>query len=155
MSAAARQKLLTLSMVVALCRAAAFAGADPDADAFARRVYAITKAGNFAGYEKLMEPRCHSSAVTSQGFDLRANILNKLSQGASVEAMTIADYEALMRKRGAPPSPLVYKVPPSHVVVVHGTLPGVAGGDHVQLNPIVRSAEGWKLLDGDCVSSRR
>jgi hypothetical protein len=58
-------------------------------DAFARRVYAITKARDFAGYEKLMEPLCHSSAVTSRSFELRANILSKLSQDASVEAMIL------------------------------------------------------------------
>jgi hypothetical protein len=147
--------MLTRFVVVALCLATALVGADQEADAFARRVYAITKAGDFASYEKLMEPVCHAGAVTSHSFELRSDILNKLSQGASVEAMTLADYEAMMRKRGAPPSPLVYKVPPSHVVVVHGTLVGVAGGDHVQLNPIVHSAGGWTLLDGDCVSSGR
>jgi hypothetical protein len=146
-----REDFLVLSVLVALCRATALA--DQEADAFARRVYAVTNAGDLAGYEQLMPPQCHVGAVTSHSFELRSNLLNRLSPGASVEAMPLADYESMMRKRGGPSRPLVYKVPPSHVVVVLGALRGVANGDHVQLNPIVHLAEGWKLLDGDCVSS--
>lgn len=103
-----------------------------------------------------MHPRCHIRLATAQNFELRFDLVKKLvpAPGAKPEAMSIADYQAMMRKRGAPPSNINYTVPPSHIVIVRGTLPGVAGGDHVALNPIVKSDGIWKVLDGDCLSIR-
>jgi hypothetical protein len=55
-----------LSVLVSVCRATALA--DQGADAFARRVYAVTKARDLAGYEQLMDPD-----VTSARSPLRAS----------------------------------------------------------------------------------
>jgi len=77
--------------------------------------------------------------------------MNQFAPGATVDVMSLADYQAMMRKRGAPPSQVIYTVQPSHIVIVRGSVPGVAGGDHVVLNPIVKSGNEWRALDGDCV----
>jgi hypothetical protein len=139
-------------------------GADRDANVFAQKVYAITKTGDYHAYVLLMHPRCHASSTTPKNsfapfgqpsFELRSDLLNRLvlAPGAEPEAMPFADYQVMMKKRGAPPSNINYKVPPSHIVIVRGTLPGVAGGDHVALNPIVKSDGIWRILDGDCLSA--
>jgi hypothetical protein len=126
---------------------------DPDAHTFAQRVYSVTKAGNYREYQQLMHPSCHAGTLTPKTFALRSDLLNKLAPGAKIEAMPIADYQAMMHKRGAPPNAIHYAVEPSHIVIVRGTLPGVEGGDHVALNPIVKSGAAWALLDGDCMSA--
>jgi len=127
---------------------------EPDANTFAQKVYSVTRAGNYQEYQNLMHPSCHARTVTPENFALRSDLLNKLAPGAKIEAMPLADYQAMMQKRGAPPSNINYKVEPSHIVIVRGTLPGVKGGDHVALNPIVKSGGAWTILDGDCLSTR-
>jgi hypothetical protein len=126
---------------------------EPDAHTFAQKVYTVTKAGNYREYKQLMHPSCHAGALTPKSFALRSDLLNKLAPGAKSEAMLIAEYQAMMQKRGAPPNAIHYAVEPSHIVIVRGTLPGVAGGDHVALNPIVKAGAAWTLLDGDCLSA--
>ncbi len=63
--------------------------------------------------------------------------------------------EAVMKNKGAPPNLIVYSVKPSHIVVVHGTVPGVAGGDRVDLGFIVHSKDDSRLIEGDCLSNGR
>jgi hypothetical protein len=141
------------TIAVALLLLGTASAAEPDANTFAHKVYAVTKAGNYQAYEQLMHPRCHAIATTQKSFELRSDLLNKLAPGAKIEAMLIADYQAMMQKRGAPPNSSNYSVQPSHIVIVRGTLPGVEGGDHIALNPIVNSDGTWTLLDGDCLSA--
>ena len=127
--------------------------AERDANIFAQKVYAVTKAGDYHAYQQLMHPRCHASTVTPNSFALRSDLLNKFAPGAKIEVMLIADYQAMMQKRGAPANNVNYAVQPSHIIIVRGMVPGVAGGDHVALNPIVKSDGAWRLLDGDCLSA--
>jgi hypothetical protein len=141
------------TIAVALLLLGTASAAEPDDNTFAHKVYAVTKAGNYQAYEQLMHPRCLARATTQKNFELRSDLLNKLAPGAKIEAMLIADYQAMMQKRGAPPNSSKYSVQPSHIAIVRGTLPGVEGGDHVALNPIVNSDGTWTLLDGDCVSA--
>src|SRR5205814_1247225 len=135
-------------MIVLLGRVFA---ADPDPTFLANRLYAITKARDFAGYTRMLDSRCHPRSWTEGSFNLRADLMNKLAPGATVDVMLLADYQEMMRKRGAPPSQVVFTVQPSHIVIMRGGVPGVAGGDHVVLNLIVNSDNEWKVVDGDCV----
>lgn len=148
-----REEILRIPMALIALLATAFA-AEPDGSAFANRVYAVTKARDYPAYTQLMDSRCHVHPFTERSFDLRGDLLNKLAPGAPVEAMPFADYREMMQKRGAPPDRIVYTVQPSHIVIVRGTVPGVVGGDHVALNPIVKTGGEWKLLDGDCLAPR-
>ena len=129
--------------------------AEPDANGFGLKIYALTKRRDYQAYAVLFHPNCHERSVTRQNFELRSDLLNKLAlaPGTKPEAIPFPDYKSMMRKRGAPPGFFTYTLEPSHVVIVRGTIPGVAGGDHVALNPIVKLAGSWKLLDGDCLST--
>jgi hypothetical protein len=123
-----------------------------DAGAFARRVYEVTRTRQFAEYQQLTDPRCQATAASHPAFDMRGDILNRMSS-AAVEAMPIGAYRAMMQRRGAAPPVAVYRVEPSHVVVVHGTIPGLAGADYVALNPIADVNGTWTMLDGDCLAA--
>ena len=70
-----------------------------------------------------------------KNFELRSDLLHKLelTPRSKLEAMPFADYQVMIQKRGAPPDLFTYRVQPSHVVIVRGTVAGVAGGDHVAL----------------------
>jgi hypothetical protein len=125
--------------------------ADPDSMALASRLYATTKARDFAGYTRMLDSQCHPRSWTEGSFDLRADLMNQLGPGATMDVMLLADYQEMMRKRGAPPSQVIFTVQPSHIVIVRGSVPGVAGGDHVVLNLIVKSGNEWRVVDGDCV----
>jgi len=127
--------------------------ADSGAEAFAKKIYEVTKSGNYSAYEALFDARCHPRSFTSKSFELRSDVLKKLNPGVTVEAMPLADYQAMMKQKGAGPDLRVYVVQPSHIVIVHGTVPGVAGGDRVELGPIFRSKDDWTLLEGDCLSN--
>jgi|GEM_PF-2201642 len=124
-----------------------------DADGFATKVYEVTKGGDYNAYVQLIDPRCHPRLFTPKSFELRSELLNGMNPSAKVNAMPFASYQAMMKEKGAPPDRLIYSLEPSHIVIVHGTVPGVTGGNRVELGPILHSDKGWELLEGDCLSN--
>ncbi len=129
--------------------------ADSGPDKLAKKLFAVTKTGSYAAYQRLFYPTCHARPFTSRSFELRSDLLRKMNPGARVEAMPLAAYQTMRKRKGAPPDRTTYAVPPSYIVIVRGSVPGVVGGDWVELGPITNSKHGWKLLEGDCLSNPR
>lgn len=123
-----------------------------DAKDFAKSVYDLTLKSDYSGYLKLLHPKCKAKAFTQKSFMLRGHVLKSLKAGVRIEAKAIADYRDFRIKLGDPYKE-TYSIEPSHVVLVWGTHPTLPDGRRVELNPIVLSEIGWKILDGTCIAS--
>lgn len=143
---------LSAAIMVLLWPSLLAPAADSDAAQFARRVFEITKSGDFTAYRQLIDPRCHPGPAMAESFKLRSDLVNKLA-GIQVEAMPLPAYQEMLKRKGAPPGLVKYKFEPAFIVIVHGILAGVSGGDRVELNPFVSSGDDWRILEGDCLSS--
>ena len=123
-------------------------------DDFASGVYQIALKGDLKAYSILLHPDCILKEFSKGSFQMRSNLLKKQNPGAKIEAISISKHRQLKIKSGHPFEE-IYKVEPSHYVIVWPleSLPSKAA--RIDLNPILKTKAGWKILDGSCVSSSK
>jgi hypothetical protein len=141
-------KILILSLAFT-----SFAAAT-ETDEFAKNVFQVTLAKDFVAYSKLLHPDCKTKEITEKAFQLRAHLLSKQGSGSKTETLTIQSYRDLKAKTG---NPFVdsFTVEPSHYVIVWPQESVESKGTRIDLNPILKTGSGWKLLDGSCITSKK
>lgn len=139
-------KLITLLMIVC---STAFAN---EADDFSIHLFSITLKGDFDSYSKLLSSECSFNDKSEKSFQLRSNLLKKLKPGHKIILLPIKDHRDLKIKNG---NPFIdsYKVEPSYYAIVRPVESSDSNVVRIDLNPIVRSHSGLKILDGSCVIS--
>jgi hypothetical protein len=141
-------KLIILSLAFATSAAA------NESDDFAKNVFQVTLGNDFGAYAKLLHPECKPKEYSEKAFQMRSKLLTKLSPGFKTEALSMGNYNELKANNG---NPFVnsYAVQPSHYAVVWPPGSAKSKGARIDLNPLIKTDSGWKLLDGSCIISEK
>ncbi len=123
-----------------------------EAQEFSLRVYETILKKDFKAYSNLLHPNCSLNDSSEKAFGLRSDLLKKHKLGAKNEVMSFLDYQKLRIKNGNP-FKYTYLVEPSHYIIVWPLESMPSPGARIDLNPIVKAKEGWKIIDGSCITA--
>lgn len=123
-----------------------------EAQEFSIRVYETILKKDFKTYTNLLHPNCSLKDFSKKTFEMRSDLLKNLNPGAKTEVISLVDYQRLQIRNGNS-TKYTYSVEPSHYIIVWPLESLPSRGARIDLNPIVKEKDGWKIIDGSCISA--